>query len=302
MIDTSKLPREIKDRVELRADSEPSFYRATEEDYTDELMATLDSRRSIEAHHSFIASITGMQGNGKSYSAITICKILDPEFSIDNVYFDYRDLVYNRATLKPGCAVLVDEQSEEYGLDSHRINIILGALKEQLRKKSIHFIFCSPTLKEEYKSSHYVLETMYIDYEEKVCYSAYKTRELMTLGYVRIPHPLNFVTEEFLKSYETKKDEHLDKLTGAKQVDEIEEIAEKITSSELFAKAEIFYKKKIGYIPASMVIQIINKLYPEFKSSTIVGEVAARIKLNKELEGTWSIPYGDKQKSRRKNG
>ena len=302
MIDTSKLPREIKDRVELRADSEPSFYRATEEDYTDELMATLDSRRSIEAHHSFIASITGMQGNGKSYSAITICKILDPEFSIDNVYFDYRDLVYNRATLKPGCAVLVDEQSEEYGLDSHRINIILGALKEQLRKKSIHFIFCSPTLKEEYKSSHYVLETMYIDYEEKVCYSAYKTRELMTLGYVRIPHPLNFVTEEFLKSYETKKDEHLDKLTGAKQVDEIEEIAEKITSSELFAKAEIFYKKKIGYIPASMVIQIINKLYPEFKSSIIVGEVAARIKLNKELEGTWSIPYGDKQKSRRKNG
>jgi hypothetical protein len=297
-IDTSKLSREIKDRIELKADSEMSFYRATEEDYTDELMTVLGDRGKPGSNHSFIASCFGTQGSGKSYLSMTLCKILDPNFTVDNIYFDYRDLIYNRANLKPGSAVMVDEQSEEYGIDSHRINIILGALKEQLRKKSIHFIFCAPVLKDEYHSSMYVIETMFIDYKEKVCYAAYKTRDLLTLGYVKIPHPMNFLPKEFIEEYELKKDAHLDKLTGVKQVDEIEEIADKVVASELFVRAEAFYVKKIGYISASMVVQIINKLYPEFKSSIIVGEVAARIKLNKELDGKWKIPYMEKKKKK----
>jgi len=240
--------------------------------------------------------LTGGLLTHNSWAAIALAAILDPNFSIDNIYFDYRDLVYNRKNLKPGTAVIVDEQSEEYGVDSNRINIILGALKEQLRKKSIHFVFCAPVLKEESKTSMYILETMYIDYQERCCYAALMTREMLTLGYVRIPTPLEFVTKEFMEAYEAKKDAHLDKVTGSKQDDEVEELAEKITSNELFITAENFYVKKVGYMPASMVMQVINKLYPEFKSSVIVGEVGARIKLNKELEGRWKIPYAEKKK------
>jgi ABC-type dipeptide/oligopeptide/nickel transport system ATPase component len=261
-------------------------------------MQVLTDRGKVGSNHSFIGTMVGQQGSGKSYAAITLAAILDPNITVDNIYFDYRDLIQNRKNLKSGCAVIVDEQSEEFGVDSNRINIILGALKEQLRKKSIHFIFCSPTLKPEYQSSMYVLETMFIDYEQKASYAAYMTRDLLTLGYVMIPHPLNFVTQEFLDAYEKKKDAHLDKLTGVKQEDEIEEWAEKISTNEIFVRAEEFYVKKVGYMPASMVMQVINKLYPEFKSSVIVMEIAARVKLNKELEGRWKIPYAEKKKKK----
>jgi len=249
----------------------------------------LESRGSADSNHSFISTIYGKQGNGKSYSALTCCAVLDPNFSISNIYFDYNDLVNNRHNLRSHSAVLVDEQSESYGVDSNRVNIVLQALKEQLRKKSIHFFFCSPTLKDEHNSSQYVIETMFIDYEEKVTYCAYKTRELLTLGYIKIPHPLNFLSKEFLEEYEHRKDIHLDKLTGVKQIDEIEDRARFIMASPIFLKAELIYKKKLGYVPMNMLWQVISKLYPDFKSGVMVGELASRIKLNKELSGEWLI-------------
>jgi hypothetical protein len=290
MINTSELPREIRDFLELKMIQDQTFFRATEEDYTDVLFETLNSRSQVDSRHSYLASVFGRQGSGKSWAAIAMCKVLDPNFNVDQIYFNYNDLVYNRAKLKSGMAVLVDEQSDSYGIDSHRVNIILAALKEQLRKKSIHFFFCSPTLKEEYQSSMYVFETMFLDYETKECYAAYKTRELLTLGYVKIPSPLAVgVTKEELEAYEKKKDEHLERLTGAKQVDEIEDRVKVIMDTELFKTAERIYKHQMGYIPMQMLYQIINKLFPEFKSSIIVGEIAARIKLNKEITGEWRM-------------
>jgi hypothetical protein len=53
----------------------------------------------------------------------------------------------------------------------------------------------------------------------------------------------------------------------------------------------------MGYVPMSMLFQIINKLFPEFKSSIIVGELAARIKLNKELSGKWEMSGVTRKKS-----
>jgi ABC-type glutathione transport system ATPase component len=208
-INTQLLPKEIRDVLELKSMSDQSFYRALEEDYTDIMFETLNSRSQVDSRHSMIISFSGTQGSGKSYASIAICKTLDPNFSVDQIYFNYNDLVYNKSKLKPGMAVLVDEQSDAFGMDSHRVNIILSALKEQLRKKSIHFVFCSPTLKSEYESSMYVLETMFLDFETQECYAAYKTRELLTLGYVRIPNPLSAkigITKEFMEAYEAKKD------------------------------------------------------------------------------------------------
>jgi hypothetical protein len=296
MIDMQNLPKEVKDSLELKSDTEPTFYRATEEDYTDIFFETLNSRAQVDSNHSYIASCFGRQGSSKSYSSITALSVLDPKFSVDNIFFNYEDLVYKRRSLKPHAGVLVDEQTESYGVDSHRVNIILTALKEQLRKKSIHFFFCSPTLKEEYRSSQYVIETMFIDYETRESYCAYKTRDLLTLGYVRIPHPEEFVGKEFIKAYEEKKDAHLDRLTGVKQIDDVEIWAKKICDQALFKKAELVYRKKLGYIPMSMLYQVINKLFPEFKGSVISGEIATRIKLNKELSGEWVVSGASRMK------
>jgi hypothetical protein len=248
---------------------------------------------------SHLFQLTGGLVTHNSFAAITACAILDPKFKVDNIFFNYEDLVYKRKMLTPHTAVLVDEQAESYGVDSHRVNIILAALKEQLRKKSIHFFFCSPTLKAEYQSSHFVLETMFIDYETRETYCAYKTRDLLTLGYVRIPHPEGFVGKEFIRAYEAKKDAHLDRLTGVRQIDDVEDWAKKIVQQPLFKKAELIYCKRLGYIPMGMLFQVINKLYPEFKGSVIAGEIATRIKLNKELSGDWVVSGAAKIKKKR---
>jgi len=299
MINTQDLPREVKDRLDLKSDTDLTFYRALEEDYTDDFLELIEARGSVDVEHSLLISAEGQQGSGKSYAGISICKMLDPNFSIDNIYFDYNDLVNNRHKLKAHTAILVDEQSDSYGVDSNRITIILNALKEQLRKKSIHFVFCSPTLKPEYQTSMYVLETMFIDYEQGVCFAAYKTRDLLTLGYIRIPHPLEVgVTKEFLAEYEKKKDEHLEILTGNKQVDDVEIRANMIIESEVFKKAEKVYVDKMGYVPSSMVHQIIGVMFPEFKGSIIVSELAARIKFKKEVAGEWEVSGGVAKKKK----
>jgi ABC-type dipeptide/oligopeptide/nickel transport system ATPase component len=273
----------------MKSDTEPTFFRCLEENFTDELFETLETRRSVDVQHSYISSIFGTQGSGKSYSALSLCGFLDQKFSIDKIYFDYSQLVYDRRSLKPHSAILVDEQAEAYGIDSMRVSIILKALKEQLRKKSVHFFFCSPTLKPEHDSSMYIFETMFIDHKTNTCYAAYKTRDLLTLGYVEIPHPLQFISKDLLAAYEEKKDLHLDQLTGKIQIDEIEEAAKRITQHPLFISAEKLYKSVRGYIPTQMLIQLINKIYPEFKANVMAMEIASRVKLNKEMTGEWSI-------------
>ena len=236
-------------------------------------------------------------------AALAMCCYLDPTFTVDQIFFDYNDLVYNRHKLKPNSAVLVDEQSQSFGLDSHRVMVILASLKEQLRKKSIHFFFCAPVLYEEYKSSMYLFETMFIDYETQECYAAMKTREGLTLGHVRIPYPLKMLedgttlaSKELIAAYEAKKDAHLERLLNSKNIDVFEQRAEQVVQTPMFRKAEQIYVRKMGYIPQSSLINIINKLYPEYSAGVVPVEIAGRIKLNKELSGQWEVSgYGSKK-------
>jgi len=303
MINISALPREIRDNIELKESVDATFNRFVDEDYTEILWNILAERADPGIEHSFIASLYGQQGSGKSFAAIAMCFFLDPNFSVDNVFFDYNDLVYNRHKLKPNSAVLVDEQSQSFGLDSHRVMVILSSLKEQLRKKSIHFVFCSPVLYEEHKSSMYLFETIFIDYETKECYTAMKTRDGLTLGHVRIPHPMKILedgsslaSQEFIDAYQAKKDSHLDRLLNSKNIDVFEQRAEQVTKNPMFKKAEQIYVRKMGYIPQSSLINIINKIYPEYSAGVVPVEIAGRIKLNKELSGQWEVSgYGSKK-------
>lgn len=229
-----------------------------------------------------------------SYLGIFCCGYLDPNFGIDKIYFDYNKLVYDRQNLRSHSAVLVDEQTQSYGLDSHRVITILNALKEQLRKKSIHMFFCAPVLYPEYQTSMYVIEPLFIDYEERSVCAAYKTRELHCLGHIHVPHPEVIVGKQFLKEYEKRKDEHLDALTGRVNVDEIEEFARKVVEHKMFQIAENIYVKNRGYIPQNMLFTLVGKIFPEFKGSVINSEVAARVKFNCEVEGRWFQPKTSK--------
>jgi len=255
------------------------------------------------AAHEYVANGFISHNSGKSFAAIAMCCYLDPNFSVDSLFFDYNELVYERHKLKPNSAVLVDEQSQSFGLDSHRVMVILASLKEQLRKKSIHFLFCSPVLYEEHKSSMYLLETIFIDYETQECYAALKTRDGLTLGHVRIPHPLKVLdddstlaSKELIDAYQMKKDAHLDRLLNSKNIDVFEQRAEQVMQLPMFKKAEQIYVRKMGYIPQSSLINIINKAYPEYAAGVVPVEIAGRIKLNKELSGQWEVSgYGSKR-------
>lgn len=251
----------------------------------------------IKDNNNYVVNGVLSHNSGKSYLSLGSCFLLDEKFTSENIYFDYNKLVNDRHKLKPHTAVLVDEQSESYGLDSHRVNIILGALKEQLRKKSIHFFFCSPTLKPEFSSSMYVIETLFIDKSQQLTYAAYKTRELNCLGYITVPHPkIIGVPKSLLVEYEKRKDEHLDRLTGRATLDELGERAKMVIKNPIFRQAEFVYLKQRGFIPTNTLMQIINKIYPEFRSNIVVGEIAQRIKFEKEMTGIWEIPGTKKKK------
>jgi hypothetical protein len=289
MINIELLPREIQDRLTLMEERDSSFYRIIDNDYTNTMYEMFDERKNKRGEQSFIASVFGGQGTGKSYMAISCCAYLDEDFTSDNIYFDYNKLVYDRKNIRPHTAILMDEQMSSYGVDSVRVNIILTGLKEQLRKRGIHFFFCAPTLKEEYVSSMYVLETLFIDQEKKECVSAYRTNKLLNLGYIHVPHPLKYVNKELMKAYEEKKDKHLDGLMGKDAQDDIDDRAQMILGNKKFIEIEQIYVSKKGYVPYKMLIQMINALYPEFKSSVISYEIADRIKMKKETSGEWNI-------------
>jgi len=86
---------------------------------------------------------------------------------------------------------------------------------------------------------------------------------------------------------------------GQKNMDIFEERAVQVMQHALFLKAEKIYKKKMGYIPQSTVVQIINKIYPEYQAGVVPLEIAGRIRLDKELSGVWDISG---RAGRRRNG
>lgn len=292
-IDISSLPKEVQDRLFMKEEIDRTFSNALSNDYTEELFNTLEERRDKKVQHSFIASWHGLQGSGKSYSALALSGILDPDFNIHKIFFDIEVLVNKRHKLRENSCVLVDEMQRAYGIDSNRVNIMLQTIKEQLRKRSIHMFYLSPTLKDEHQSSMYVFETLFINKEDKLAFHAYKTNELLCLGYVVIPHPLHFISKKLLIQYERKKDLHLKEvLEGPKDL--IEERARQVMRNPFFIKAEKMYLNARGFIPYKILVQIVEKLFPEFKGSIIVYELADRIKADKEISGNWLI-FGSKK-------
>jgi hypothetical protein len=251
---------------------------------------------SVPFYHNYILSNGLLSSNSsKSYSSLAIAGFLDETFDACKIYFDLDVLVNSRNKLRSNDCIIVDEMARVFGTDSMRISIQLNTMKEQLRKKSIHMIYVSPILKEEYHTSMYILETMFLDKVNKLSYNAFKTNQLLCLGYVAIPHPLHFIDKSVLIAYEKKKDEHLKEVLEG-PADMIEERAVAITKNPYFMKAEEIYLKARGYIPYKILVQIIEKIYPEFKGSVIVYELADRCKANSEISGRWFIFGGNKGK------
>lgn len=102
----------------------------------------------IASNKNFLSTITGPTGSGKSWTALSIAELTDPNFTIENVIFRARDLMslINKGHLKAGSVIIWDEA----GIDlSNRnwqsvTNKMLNSLLQTFRHKNFILLFTVP--------------------------------------------------------------------------------------------------------------------------------------------------------------
>jgi ABC-type lipoprotein export system ATPase subunit len=104
--------------------------------------------RRINNNKNFLATITGPTGSGKSWSALSMAELIDPNFSVNNIIFKGRELMklINEGELKAGSVIIWDEA----GIDlSNRnwqsvTNKMLNALLQTFRHRNFILFFTVP--------------------------------------------------------------------------------------------------------------------------------------------------------------
>ena len=105
-------------------------------------------RRRIHENKNFMAIISGATGSGKSWSALSIGQLLDPEFDVSRVIFRGTDLLklINSGKLKKGSVILWDEAGVDLSNRSWQsaTNKLLNFLLQTFRHKNIILLFTTP--------------------------------------------------------------------------------------------------------------------------------------------------------------
>ena len=113
-------------------------------------LKTYIKRRVTIKNGNFLAFISGQTGSGKTYAALRLGEMLDPEFSMRNVVFDFdtlldriRDNYFKNKKYK----VIIFEEAQEslsssnwQGKDNQEFNRVLSSF----RKMNFIVIFTSP--------------------------------------------------------------------------------------------------------------------------------------------------------------
>jgi ABC-type dipeptide/oligopeptide/nickel transport system ATPase component len=133
----------------------------------------------ISKNKNFIAAITGQTGSGKSYAALKLGEVLDPDFDIKNVCFtpeEFMDLVNGKTKqLKRGSIIIFDEiqvsmsNMEYHSMQARVLNYVFQTFRHRnfiLFMTSPHFSFINASLR---KLFHSRMETVRIDADKKIC-------------------------------------------------------------------------------------------------------------------------------------
>lgn len=238
-------------------------------EFKDEIKARLEKQSNI------ILDIWGMQGSGKSYSALSISSFF-PKFY---VFWDRNDVIQNLKTVEPPCVILLDEVTETWGLGSFRTSVEYQTMLETLRKRQISFIHCSPMSKFLHLC-HYGLETLYVDVKKEETFCLLYNREGAPLGYVKIPHPKRFLPADVVFNYEKNKDEFLDRVLHVKNADNITNKAKEFLKSEQWKNDLKTWKNKNKdkEVAGWFLEQSICAFYPELKRNVETLELVNCVK------------------------
>lgn len=209
----------------------------------DPFIAYIQKRNRLNKN--FVFGIFGATGSGKSYSALRIGELVDPNFSVDNVCFkasEFLDLVNGKTRpLKAGAFIIADEfgiamsHIDWQNLSHKLVNFVLQSFRYRrlnLCFTAPHFLFMDASSR---KLLNGLLETKAIDMEnkqviikplllqtnQKTAKTYFKRLRIITNDGV-VPYDMMKVSlpsEELRKQYEEKKKIFLDELNKNIQKD-----------------------------------------------------------------------------------
>jgi len=165
------------------------------------------SRRRMLSHNQhLVMTIVGGTGMGKSYCALRIAEILDPDFTIDQCVFSPDAVLLLAKTLKKGSVIILDEAGVGFASRDAmtRQNKTIGKFLQVWRARNLCLISTLPSLemmdKQGQMLSHAVLRPMHID----------RRLNKVQVRFLMIDHnPFTGVT---LKQYMRKEGQRLTKL------------------------------------------------------------------------------------------
>jgi ABC-type dipeptide/oligopeptide/nickel transport system ATPase component len=108
-------------------------------------------RLNIKNEH-FMGVIVGREGSGKSHTALSICRTVDPTFDADRVFFDPADLVeaFRDDELGEGNMVMLDEAGVGLGRRSwyEKEQVLLNQTLQTVRDENMGVLYTLPRLSE----------------------------------------------------------------------------------------------------------------------------------------------------------
>ena len=210
-------------------------------------------RSRIKKNKNFLGFISGQTGSGKSWSTLSICEELDPDFGIDRVVFGGMELMtlINSGKLKRGSAICFEEVGVELSNKNwaSTTNKMFSYLLQTFRHRGFILIMNSPYMDfvdaGMRKLFHAEMQTLGIDFNAQECklkpqllqyngrlrkfyykrLKVIKPEGVVPVDVWKVPKP----SDTLLAEYEQKKREYTDNL-NRRILDELESAQSKIES------------------------------------------------------------------------
>lgn len=189
----------------------PSFKNCTgaENNLTAAFKRDIERRTKGTIPLSLVIQIYGTQGDGKSKLAIELAKYIDPTFSHKKLFMKIEPLLNALKHAKKNDCFILDEQAILFGEGALRQLAELQNVEEITRIRQIHFIYCSPTLR-EHLASHYTLKVIQKNIDKRItkfAFTNYNGSYFYGWGQARIPKDQDC---EVYKNYEPVKLKYVD--------------------------------------------------------------------------------------------
>lgn len=187
---------------------------------------------------------TGQTGSGKSYSAMKLGEMLDPDFDIDKIVFDVKsflELINQKPPLPKGSVLIFDDAG--VGLSNREWSSlsvkIFGKLTQNFRYRNLITIFTVPAMDFIEKQTRMLIH-MYFEMTQLqgvakplIPYHPYRGNDMLFFKYPKIwaagyPVVINILhfalpSKTLVETYEEKKHSYMDR-TNHEFLEEIEKI------------------------------------------------------------------------------